>query len=236
MELSIIIPSKNEESRIGNTLRSTIDFCKEQGYDYEIIVVDDGCVDNTRGVVERFKDQGVWMTQKRPNRGKGFSVKEGMLKAKKEVAVFMDADNSTQISEVKNFLPLLGSYDIIIASRNLKGSVIATKQPKLRSILGNIFPFLVRLLVVRGVKDTQCGFKLFSKKAIMELFPRSRLNRWGFDVELLFIAKKRGLKVKEMPITWSNEGQSKVNPFKDSIDMFFDLIRIRFNSLRGRYR
>lgn len=236
MELSVIIPAKNEENRIVNTLKETISYLKKHKIDYEIIVVDDGCTDNTRKVVKQFEKDRVTITPYRANRGKGFSVRQGMLRAKKNYALFMDADNSTSIKEIEGFMPFLDEHDVLIASRNLKDSVIAVKQPWLRSTLGNVFPFIVRALVVRGIKDTQCGFKLFSKKALTEVFPRSRLNRFAFDVELLFISKKKNLSIKELPITWKNDGLSKVSPFKDSIDMFVDLLKIRFNSLRGKYK
>jgi len=236
MELTVIIPALNEEKLIGNTLNQTITFLKEKKINYEIIVVDDGSTDGTRAVVRDFVTKGVSLTPLRKNKGKGYSVRQGMLLAKKQYALFMDADNSTPISEVEEFLKLIKEHDVVIASRNLKESVIAIKQPWLRSMLGNIFPLLVRLLVVRGIKDTQCGFKLFSRKAITEIFTRARLNRWGFDVELLFIARKKKLSIKELPITWKNEGASKVSAFKDSIDMFLDLLRIRIHSLKGRYK
>lgn len=236
MQLSVVIPAKNEAQRISQTLNNCVDYLKKNNIDYEIIVVDDGSTDDTRKEVEKFSSQSVRITPMRENRGKGASVREGMLLSTKTYAMFMDADNSTSIEELEAFWPNLEDYDILIASRNLKESVIAIPQPKLRSMLGKAFPLLVGLLAVRGIKDTQCGFKLFNRKTVSELFPRSILNRWGFDVELLFIAKKRGLKIKELPVTWKNDSASKLRPFRDALDMFVDLLRIRIYSLKGRYK
>ena len=234
MELSVIIPAYNEEQRISNTLKESIAFLKTQGYESEIIVVDDGSTDNTRQKVMEFSPYAR-LTPVRKNKGKGYSVKEGMLFATKKWRVFMDADNSTSIKEISNFFRHLDGNDILIGSRNLPDSVIAIKQPFLRSTLGKIFPLFVRLFAVRGIKDTQCGFKLFSEHAAKKIFPLTRLNRWGFDVEILFLARKKGFQIKEMPITWKNDGQSKVSPLKDSLDMFFDLLRIRWNWLTNKY-
>ena len=236
MQLSVVIPAKNEATRIGETLKRCVDYLRSKKIDYEIIVVDDGSTDETRQETEKFSGQHVKLTPERNNKGKGYSVREGMRASIKDHAMFLDADNSTSIEQLDGFLPHVEHYDLLIASRNLKESTIAIAQPWLRSTLGKAFPLLVRLFAVRGIKDTQCGFKLFNRKAIDEIFSLSRLDRWGFDVELLFIAKRRGFRIKELPVTWKNDAASKLRPFRDALDMFWDLLSIRINSLRGRYR
>jgi len=235
MEISVVIPAYNEEKRLPSTLEKTIDYLKSKEWKYEIIVVDDGSMDGTRDVASKYLESGVRLTPSRANKGKGGSVKEGMLLAKNEWVLFMDADNSTPASSLDKFIPYLEEYDVLIGSRNLPGSEIVIKQPFLRSILGKGFPLLVRMLVVRGIKDTQCGFKLFRKKCITQIFEKQTLDKWGFDVEILFIARKKGYRIKEIPIKWWNDGESKVSAFRATIEMFFDLFKIRMNSIRGKY-
>jgi len=234
MELSVVIPCYNEDTRIEATLEHTISYLQAKGIDYEIIVVDDGCFDNTRNVVEKFTKQKVKITNKRKNRGKGYSVKQGMLLADKKYILFMDADNSTRIDEIEQFMEHVDSQDIIIASRNLPESILPIKQPFIRSCLGKLFPLFVRLLVVRGIKDTQCGFKLFKRPVAQRLLRLQTLNRFAFDVELLFLASQKGYHIKELPVTWRNDERSTVRLFTP-LKMFVSLFTIRFNQLMGRY-
>ena len=246
MEISIIIPAYNEEKRIQKTLERIFSYMKEKKHDFEIIVVDDGSKDKTVELVELFRKKNskgkkkadknrIKILKNIKNKGKGHSVKRGMLAGEKKWLLFSDADLSTPIEEIEKFEKYIDQYSIIIASRNLKESQIKIKQPKLRSTLGKIFPFVVNLFTIRGIKDTQCGFKLFRKDVAEKIFPLQTSKRFAFDVEVLFIAKKHGYKIKEIPVIWINALGSKVDPIKDSISMFFDLIRFRFNSIMGRY-
>jgi dolichyl-phosphate beta-glucosyltransferase len=246
MEISIIIPAYNEEKRIQKTLERIFSYMKEKKHDFEIIVVDDGSKDKTVELVELFRKKNskgkkkadknrIKILKNIKNKGKGHSVKRGMLSGEKKWLLFSDADLSTPIEEIEKFEKYIDQYLIIIASRNLKESQIKIKQPKIRSTLGKIFPFVVNLFTIRGIKDTQCGFKLFRKDVAEKIFPLQTSKRFAFDVEVLFIAKKHGYKIKEIPVIWINALGSKVDPIKDSISMFFDLIRFRFNSIMGRY-
>lgn len=234
MELSVIIPAYNEENRIKRTLEYTSSFLDTRGYDYEIIVVDDGSKDNTRDVVESLNNNRIKLTNKRENKGKGYSVKQGMLLADKSHILFMDADNSTKIDEIANFWKHTNQYDILIGSRNLNESKIPIKQPFIRSTLGKIFPLFVRLFVIRGVKDTQCGFKFFTRDSAQKILRYQKSQGFAFDVELLFLAKKFGYDIKEMPITWHNDEDSKVK-FLTPLKMLMSLFKIRLNNLKGAY-
>ena len=251
MEISIIIPAYNEEKRIEKTLERIFSYMKLKKHDFEMVVVDDGSKDKTVEVVELFrkkidknkKSKDIKKVNKNrikilknvKNKGKGHSVKRGMLAGEKKWLLFSDADLSTPIEEIEKFEKYIDQYSIIIASRNLKESQIKIKQPKLRSTLGKIFPFIVNLFTIRGIKDTQCGFKLFRKDVADKIFPLQTSKGFAFDVEVLFIAKKHNYKIKEIPVIWVNALGSKVDPIKDSIGMFLDLIRFRFNSIIGKY-
>jgi dolichyl-phosphate beta-glucosyltransferase len=158
-----------------------------------------------------------------------------MLAARKKYALFSDSDLSTPIEELDDFMKLRKKYDVIIGSRALKDSKIRIKQQFYRVLMGKIFNFFVNILVVWGIKDTQCGFKLFSRQASQKIFKKQTFNGFSFDVEALFIAKKLGYRIKEMPVVWINSPDTKVSAIKDSIKMFASLLRIRFNALRGKY-
>jgi dolichyl-phosphate beta-glucosyltransferase len=230
MGISIVIPAYNEEKRLEDTLKKIISFMENQ--DYEIIVVDDGSNDNTFSIASKYN---VKVLRNKENRGKGYSVKRGILNASKDFVLFTDSDLATQIEELSKFMKLIKDYDIIIASRNLKESKIIVKQAKFRQFLGKTFPILIRMFVLRGIKDTQCGFKLFKTSIAKEIVKLQTLDRFAFDVELLYIAKKKGFKVKEEAVTWIDKEGSKVGVLKDSFNMLIDSFRILLNDLKGRY-
>ncbi|MCK4521213.1 MAG: glycosyltransferase family 2 protein [Nanoarchaeota archaeon] len=232
--LSVIIPAYNEEKRIGKTLERIISYLDSKKYSYEIIVVDDGSRDRTRDVVRGVRN--VKINKKRKNMGKGYSVKEGMLIAKGDYLLFSDADLSTPIEELEKLMNYIKKYDVIIGSRALKESDIQIRQPFYREYMGKIFNFFVQILTVKGIRDTQCGFKLFTKKAAKEIFSKQKIDGFGFDVEVLFIARKKGFKIKEVPIVWRNSINTKVSPVKDSVRMFYDILKVRLNSMKGKYR
>ncbi|MCM2325887.1 MAG: glycosyltransferase family 2 protein [Candidatus Woesearchaeota archaeon] len=225
--ISIIIPCYNEEKRIGKTLEAITSFMK--GRKHEIILVDDGSTDKTISIAKRFK---VKILKNHKNMGKGYSVKRGALNSSGEYILFSDADLSTPIEELDNLLEQ--DSDIVIGSRKADGAIIEAQQPNLRVLAGNIFPFITRLLILPGIKDTQCGFKLFKRKCL-KIFRKQTVYGFSFDVELLYLARKYGFSVKEVGVRWSNDINSKVSIIRHSFSMFKDLIRIRMNDAKGRY-
>lgn len=236
MELSIVIPVYNEEKRLDSSLLKIISYCQKHFTKYEIIVVDDGSKDSTPNIALQYKDKNVRLIQNGKNMGKGIAVKVGVINAMYDLILFTDSDLSTPIEETQKFLKFLNDgFDVVIGSRSLPESNITVHQPAYRQILGKAFPLIVRCLVLPDFKDTQCGFKLFTKKAALAIFPRQTVRRFAFDVEILFIAKKLGFKIKEAPVTWVDQEGSKVSPIKDSIRMFREIVKIRYNNIKGEY-
>jgi dolichyl-phosphate beta-glucosyltransferase len=236
--LSVIIPCYNEEKLIEDTLDTVTAYLAKSGYSHEIIVVDDGSRDNTAGIVSRFAKRcpRVKLLENGRNRGKGFSVRTGVLKASGELVCFSDADLSTPIEEVEKLLYWIRQgFDIAIGSRSLEDSEVELHQPWWREMMGRTFNLFVRIMAVRGIKDTQCGFKCFRGPVAGELFSRQVLDGFSFDVESLFIARKLGYSVKEVPVRWINRAESKVNPVTSSLEMLRDLFRIRLRNLFGGY-
>lgn len=239
MKLSVIIPAYNEQKRIGATLDQLSEYFKRQDYEAEILVVNDGSSDDTSGLVmEKSKTiPELRLIENDRNRGKGYTVKQGISMAKGEVVLFFDADASTPIDQVEKFWPRFESgYDICIGSRSLPESDVVVHQPWFRETMGRFFNLLVRIFAVGGFIDTQCGFKAFSAQAAKIIFPKQRLSGFGFDVELLFIAKKYGKKVAEVPVRWIDSPDSRVHPIADASKMFLELLAIRYNDFVGRYR
>ena len=238
--VSVVIPAYNEEERLPMTLKRIYDYLSKRSFSFEIIVVDDGSTDRTAAIAERFLQsrRGGAVLKNDANHGKGFSVKRGVLHARGKYILFSDADLSTPIDELEKLLQLIsdGSCDIAIASRAHGESDIRVPQPWYRKTMGQIFNIFVQLLAVRGIKDTQCGFKCFKRDAAMRIFPQQQLTRFGFDVEILYIARKAGYVIQEVPVAWINSPQSRVHAVTDSGRMFLDLWRIRLNDLKGRYR
>lgn len=236
--LSVVIPAYNEAHRVPQTLLAIQEYLESQGYPYEIIVVDDGSRDATGAALEKIsaRVKTLRVLKNHQNQGKGYAVKRGVLQARGNYVLFSDADLSTPIGEVEKLLSWLHrGYDIAIASRGSKESQIQVHQPWYRERMGKIFNLLVRLVALRGITDTQCGFKCFRKDCIAPIFNRQRIKHFAFDVELLYLANKLGYKIKEVPVVWVNDRYSRVNPIKDSIVMLIDLLRIRFDDLLGKY-
>jgi dolichyl-phosphate beta-glucosyltransferase len=234
MYLSVIIPAYNEEERIAKTLESMYCFLREKPYTWEIIVVDNGSTDGTRGLVEEYADKIKNLRLiERQSHGKGWAVKQGMLAATGDYRLFTDADNSTDITQLDKLLPwATHGADVIISSRKKDGAVIVEKQPFYRVWLGNLFPLIVKMFVpqVRDIKDTQNGFKLFSRQAAEKIFPHQTIFYWAFDVEILALAKIFGFKVKEIPIVWKNDDKSKMN-LKGMARAVFEVILTRMHLL-----
>jgi dolichyl-phosphate beta-glucosyltransferase len=239
MYLSVIIPAYNEEKRIPRTLAEIDKYLKNQNFDYEIIVVNDGSKDKTGEVVRGMSSliKNLRLIDNKKNHGKGYVVRQGMLQAQGEYRLFTDADNSTSIDQVEKMWPeFKKGYEIIIGSRDIKGAVLDPPQPFLRqAILGEGFKLFRKIIIgLWRIQDTQCGFKCFTKESAENIFPKCQIDRFAFDPEILIIAKKLGYKIKETPIYWKNDPESKVK-FKSMIKMATDLIKIRLNLIKGIY-
>lgn len=236
--LSVVIPAYNEAKRIGATLRKINEYSLKKDYQYEIIVVDDGSSDGTCGLVREIARQipCIRLLENEVNRGKGYSVRAGILSSRGQLVMFSDADLSTPIQEIDKLATWIDrGYDIAIGSRALPGSEILVRQSWCRQGMGKVFNSLVRLLTVSQIKDTQCGFKLFRKDVAGFLFEKQTITGFAFDVEILFIASKSGYRIKEVPVQWIDSPGSRVHILKDSVAMLSDLVRIQIKCLRGRY-
>ncbi|MBI4101417.1 MAG: glycosyltransferase family 2 protein [Candidatus Nealsonbacteria bacterium] len=239
MRLSVIIPAYNEEKRLPKTLAEIDAYLARQSYDYEILVVDNGSTDKTAEITRNLesKIRGLKLISGSAGNGKGFAVKLGMLQAKGDFRVFTDADNSTSIDQIEKMWPEFEKgYDIVIGSRDIKGAVLDPPQPFLRNfILGEGFKLFRKLAIgLWGVQDTQCGFKGFNGSAAKNIFPKSVIAHFSFDPEILIIGKKLGCKIKEVPVYWKNDLQSKVK-FASIVKMAIDILKIRVNLIRGLY-
>lgn len=238
MNLSVVIPAYNEEKRIGNTLSKLVPFLENHPEidDHEIIIVDDGSKDNT--LLQIPKNEKILVLKNGINRGKGYSVKTGVLNAKHDLILFMDSDMATPLGELDTLSQAIlhDGHDISIASRNIDPSRSIVKQPKYRQLAGSFFPKLAALISGLDFKDTQCGFKLMKAEPAKKIFSRLTIDRFAFDVEMLYLAKKYGYKVAEMPATWIDQKGSTVHFFRDSWRMFRDLWKIRINDLSGKYK
>ncbi len=235
--VSIVVPAFNEAARIGDSIRKIDAFLLQSGLTYEIIVVDDGSRDDTAGVVRQCKAEGLRLVRNDVNHGKGYTVRQGVLAAAGEYVLFTDADLSAPIEEVQKLLNVVRSEgaDIVIGSRALDRTFIEKHQTRARELGGILFNRMVRLFLGLPFDDTQCGFKLFHRQRTRRIFEKQTTYGFGFDPELLFLAKRAGLTIRETPVRWSHAEGSKVKFLRDGIRMFFDLVRIRGNALLGRY-
>jgi len=238
--LSIIIPAYNEEERLPKTLEQVFAFLGSQSYPAEVIVADNASQDSTYDLAMEFARQlpsnsPAFQIVREATRGKGAAVRRGMQAAKGEYRFMCDADLSMPITEVNRFMPpLLTEFDIAIASREAPGA-IRFNEPGYRHLVGRVFNNQIRLLALPELQDTQCGFKCFRAAVAEDLFQRQTITGWSFDVELLFIARRRGYRIIEIPIPWYYNSKSKVSVVKDSFQMGIDIFKIRLNSLRGVY-
>jgi dolichyl-phosphate beta-glucosyltransferase len=236
-DLTIVIPAYNEEKRVGTTVEAVHRYCSQKGLSREIIVVDDGSSDNTSGVVTALQERipGLQLVRYGPNRGKGYAVRAGVERSRGAYILFTDADNSTPVEEFEKFHPLLSRTEVVIGSRYRAGSDVKIKQPTYRVLLGRFGNFLIRVLLFDDIRDTQCGFKAFQRGAAQEIFSRMKVNRFGFDIELVAIAYLLKYSVREVPVSWYNSPQSRVRPIKDALRTFLELVYIKLNLLSGRY-
>jgi len=239
MHLSLIIPAYNEEKRLPKTLTEVDSYLRTRDYDYEILVVNDGSGDKTVEIAKNLIPgiKNLRVTGYNRNQGKGYAVKFGMMEAKGDFRLFSDADNSTSVDQVEKMWPEIEKgADIVIGSRDIKGAVLDPPQPWIRQMfLGEGFKLFRKLVLgLWKIEDTQCGFKCFSKEAAENIFPKCRISRFAFDPEILIIAEKMGYEIKEIPVYWKNDLESKVK-FKSILKIALDLFVIKLNSLRGFY-
>jgi len=231
--LSVVIPCYNEARRLPPTLAHTLDYLRQNGCDYEIVVVDDGSADETANNAQAVaaQDARVRVIRYTPNRGKGYAVRIGMLAATKAAVLFMDADNSTEIEEVDKCMPWLqsGAYDIVIGSRANVGAQLARTQHPLRKMLGKLYGFLTRSIAFYGIRDTQCGFKLFTHAAAQRVFGALQSPSAIFDIELLMRASRAGLHIKEVGVTWTHDPESRLTyDARKSLLIFLELLKIKW--------
>lgn len=234
--LSIIIPAHNEERRLPAALQAALEFIHTQSYSAEILVVENASSDHTLEVAREAarRSPQVRMLQE-TQRGKGWAVRQGMLAARGEFRFMCDADLSMPISEINRFLPpQLEAFEVAIASREAPGA-IRYNEPQYRHLGGRAVNLMIRLLALPGLQDTQCGFKCFRAAAAEELFRRQTLRGWSFDIELLYIARRRGWRIVEVPIPWYFDPESKLNVVSDAFKMGLDILHIHFNALKGVY-
>lgn len=234
--LSIIIPAYNEEKRLGESLKQVAAFVAAQDYPIEVIIVNNNSSDATPQIARAFAEEHPYArVLDEPRQGKGAAVRTGMMAAQGAYLFACDADFSMPAEEIAKFMPpVLSGYDVAIASREAPGAR-RIGEPYHRHLMGRVFNFIVRLLAVPRIQDTQCGFKCFRREAARDIFPRQTITGWGFDVEVLFIALRRGYKVVEVPITWYYRAQSRIHPLRDSVTMLMEVLRVRWNGWRGVY-
>ena len=233
--LSVVIPAYNEAERLPPTLARVNAYLSGRGLDYEIVVVDDGSTDRTAERTLALREPRLVVLVHHPNRGKGYAVRRGLLSARGERRLVTDADLSTPIEDLVRLEAALdGGADVAIGSRAVAGANVEVRQPWYREAMGRLFNRLVRGLVLPGLYDTQCGFKLFTAAAAEAAFRPARLDGFSFDVEALYVARRRGLRIAEVPVTWRNDAASRVGLLRGGL-AFLDLLRIRAGGAAGRY-
>jgi glycosyltransferase involved in cell wall biosynthesis len=234
--LSLIVPAYNEEQRLPSSLQQISDFLDGQSYASEALVIENGSSDHTFEIAKAFaRSHPKFRVERTQGRGKGLAVRQGMLAASGEWRMMLDADLSMPVSEIPRFLPPHNAgAEIVIASREASGAV-RYNEPDYRHIGGRVINAMIRLLALPGLQDTQCGFKCFSAGVAQELFSKQTLTGWSFDVEILYMARRRGYAIRELPIPWYYSEQSHVKPLSDTVRMFADLLKIRANAARGLY-
>lgn len=235
---SIVIPAYNESARLGGTLEKVLAYVHSRGWNAEVIVVNDGSRDNTSEIARQFaeKDPMVRIVDNPGNRGKGYSVRNGMLHSRGRIVLFSDADLSSPIEEATKLIAALDAgADISIGSRWLRAETQTQRQPLHRQIFGRVFNLLLRLSLGLQFADTQCGFKAFKQRAVQAIFPLQKIERWGFDPEILFLARKFGFRVEEIPVLWGHSGGTRIHPLVDGSKMFMEMLHVRWNDLSGKY-
>ena len=236
--LSIVVPAYNEENRLRKTLPEFLKFLADSKKPVEIIFVDDGSSDNTSEVIRKSTEglESARLIKLPVNRGKGAAIRDGMLVARGKFRIFADADNSTPIWQAGELLKAANERTVVIGSRYVSGSQIKIKQPFYRVVGSRFLNLIIRIILLPDIRDTQCGFKLFPQRAVEEIFPKIRLTRFSFDLEVLALAKEFGYRIKEVPIEWKDSPHSTVDPVKDGLKLLRDAIRVKIHLMRGDYR
>jgi dolichyl-phosphate beta-glucosyltransferase len=235
--LSIVIPVYNEEKRLPNNLKKIISFLNKKKTTYEIVIIDDGSIDRTKDFIKKIqkRNKRIILAVHDKNLGKGAAVKTGMLSSKGKLVLMTDCDLSTPIEELDTLLPHIKNHDIVIGSRRLQEKKLGRLPERYRTFLGDIYYEMLRMVLLPSVKDTNCGFKLFKRKVIKDVFTRQRINRWGYDAEVLFISDKFSYSIKEVPVKWTHFTGSKVRVLDAVTKTLLELAQIKINNLRGRY-
>lgn len=235
--VSIVVPAFNEAGRIGDSLKKIDAFIRGSSLSFEVIVVDDGSIDRTSAIAGESQIRGLRLIRNNENHGKGYTVRQGVLAATGKYVLFTDADLSAPIEEVSKLLDAAVNKgaDVVIGSRGVDRSYIERRQSGFRELGGILFNLMVRTILGLNLRDTQCGFKLFDRQKSRRVFEKLTTLGFGFDPELLFLAKRHGLRIREVPVRWSHSEGSKVSFLRHGTLMFLDLVRIRWNSLAGKY-
>lgn len=233
--LSLIVPAFNEEQRLPDSLAKIDAFIRAQPYSTEVLVSENGSTDQTLQVAQAFAQSHANFTVLHSDvRGKGHAVRQGMLAARGEFRIMLDADLSMPVDQIPRFLPPQQNADVVIASREAPGAV-RYDEPSYRHLGGRLITTMIKIMALPGIQDTQCGFKCFRAEAAADLFSKQTLMGWSFDVEILYIARRRGYSIVELPIPWYYRSESHVRPLQDALRFFFDLLRLRRNARRGLY-
>ncbi len=235
---SIVIPAYNESARITASLDKILAYIEQNHWDAEVLVVNDGSRDDTADIVRQYAQRSpiVRLIENPGNRGKGYSVRNGMLQARGDIQIFSDADLSSPIYETARLIKEIDKgADVAFGSRWLQADTQTERQPILRQIAGRVYNLLLRVILGLNYKDTQCGIKAFTREAAQKVFTRQKIERWGFDPELLFIARKFKMKMVEVPVEWAHDDRSKINPVVDGFKMGMEMLKIRWNGIAGKY-
>jgi dolichyl-phosphate beta-glucosyltransferase len=235
---SIIIPAYNESTRLGSTLDRVLSYVSSERWDAEVIVVNDGSRDHTPDLVREYRKKHpcLRLLENPGNRGKGYSVRNGMLNASGELLLFSDADLSSPIEEApKLFAAIHAGADVAIGSRWLRPELQTQRQSLLRQFYGRAFNVALRILLGLNLKDTQCGFKAFTRDAAQKIFQQQQIERWGFDPELLYLARRLKMKITEVPVAWAHVEGTRISPLRDGLRMFGEVLKIRWNAVTGKY-
>jgi|SRR2546429_197541 len=236
-DLSLVIPMYNEVERVGRAVDALNSFLPKQDFIHEVIFVDDGSRDDTVAKLHSLKPKFNYLVVGYPNNhGKGHALRKGMQKATGKYVLFLDVDMSTPIEELRKFKPWMeDGYHVIIGTRKAHGANLVKRQAPLRQKMGEVFTILSNLAIGGGVTDFTCGFKCFSKEAAQKIWDAETIDRWGFDTEILFLAKKFGYSITELPVVWANDERTRVSLVKDAARSLTDLFKIRYNDLMGIY-
>lgn len=237
MLISFIVPVYNEENRVNKAVKELEIYLKKAAFEYEVLFVNDGSTDKTTAKIKSLKPKIKYqIISYQPNHGKGYAIRMGMQQARGDYRLFLDCDMSTPISEFNKFIPNLKPNLVLIGSRKSSGAQVIKHQPFIREKMGQVFTLIARLLINSDITDFTCGFKLFPREASSRIFSKAVIDRWSYDAEILFLTKKYGYKVQEIPVSWIDDPRTRVTLLKDSLQSFTDLLKINFLNLSGKYR